>query len=94
MNKNELINAMSEHSGLTKADCLKALNAFVESVQHALSKDDDVRLIGHGTYSVLKRKATKARNPRTGQEIDVPATNVPKFKPGKEFKDAVNKKRK
>ena len=90
MNKNELISQMAELSGLTKADCTKALNAYILAVHDALAADEDVRLIGLGTYSVLKRKATKARNPRTGQEIDVAATNVPKFKPGKEFKERVN----
>lgn len=93
MNRNELLAAMAKLSKLTKSDCEKALKSFIEAVHVAVSKGDDVRLIGHGTYTHVKRKATKARNPRTGQVIDVAATTSPKFKPGKEFKDHVNKKK-
>lgn len=94
MNRNELLAAMAKLSKLTKSDCEKALKAFIEAVHHAVATGEDVRLIGHGTYTFIERKATKARNPRTGQVIDVAATKSPKFKAGKEFKDRVNKKRK
>lgn len=94
MNRNELIAEMAKLSKLTKADCEKALKAFIEAVHHAVASSDDVRIIGHGTYTFIERKATKARNPRTGDVINVPATKSPKFKPGKEFKDRVNKKKK
>jgi len=94
VNRNELLAAMAKLSKLTKSDCEKALKAFIEAVHHAVATGEDVRLIGHGTYTFIERKATKARNPRTGQVIDVAATKSPKFKAGKEFKDRVNKKRK
>jgi DNA-binding protein HU-beta len=94
VNKNELISEMAKLSGLTKADCDRALGAALQSIEHALAKGDSVRLIGHGTYSVLNRKATVARNPRDGSTINVPASRVPKFKAGKQLKDTVNKKSK
>lgn len=91
MNKSELINAIAEKSGLTKKDSEKALNAFVEAVEESLIKGDKVQLIGFGTFEVRERSARKGRNPQTGEEIMIPATKVPAFKPGKAFKDSVNK---
>ncbi|MCL5673781.1 MAG: HU family DNA-binding protein [bacterium] len=90
MTKAELVDAIAKSSKLTKADSEKALNATVESVVAALKKGDSVRLVGFGTFEVVKRAARKGRNPQTGKEIQIKASKSPKFKPGKTFKEAVN----
>ncbi len=90
MNKNELVAAVAEQSEITKADAAKAVDAFIDAVSDALSKGDEVRLVGFGTFAVAHRKATEGRNPRTGAVIQIAASNLPKFKPGKQLKDAVN----
>lgn len=91
MNKAELITVMSEKSKLTKKDAEAALKAFIEAVEEALEKDEKVQLIGFGTFETKKRAARKGRNPRTKEEIDIPASVAPVFKAGKEFKERVNK---
>ena len=90
MNKNELVAAVADSAELTKADATKAVDAFIEAVTESLTKGDEVRLIGFGTFAVAHRKATEGRNPRTGATIQIAASNLPKFKPGKQLKDAVN----
>jgi DNA-binding protein HU-beta len=90
MNKTELINAVAETSGLTKADATKAVDGVFEAITDALKSGDDVRLVGFGTFNVSERKATTGRNPRTGEEIQIAASKQPKFKAGKGLKDAVN----
>ncbi len=90
MNKSDLVSAMAEAAGITKADADKALDAFTDSVTSALKKGDKVSLVGFGTFSTSKRKARKGRNPQTGEEIQIAASTVPKFKAGKGLKDAVN----
>lgn len=89
MTKAELIDKIAANAGLTKADAGKALDATIDSVKAALKKGQKVTLVGFGTFSVSKRKARKGRNPRTGAEIKIPATKVPKFTAGKTLKDAV-----
>lgn len=89
MNKQELITKISEETGLTKADANRAVDAFCNSVMHALKKGE-VRLVGFGTFLVAHRKATTGRNPRTGDTIKIPASKRPKFRPGKQFVDAIN----
>ena len=90
MTKAELIDAISKSSKLTKTDSEKALNATMDSVIGALKKGDSVRLVGFGTFEVVKRSARKGRNPQTGKEIQIKASKAPKFKAGKSFKEAVN----
>ena len=90
MNKNDLISAVAESSGLTKGDAMKAVEAVFESVTAALKSGDEVRLVGFGTFSVAKRKASTGRNPRTGEPMTIKASSQPKFKAGKGLKDAVN----
>ena len=90
MNKNELISSIASETGLTKTDAAKAVDAFVASISSALKSGDEVRLVGFGTFAVSKRSATTGRNPRTGQTINIPARNQPKFKAGKVFVDSVN----
>ncbi len=90
MNKQDLIAAVAEGSGLTKADASKAVEAVFESITATLKKGDEVRLVGFGTFSVSKRKASTGRNPRTGAPMQIKASAQPKFKAGKGLKDAVN----
>lgn len=90
MNKNELISSIASETGLTKTDAAKAVDAFVASISSALKSGDEVRLVGFGTFAVSKRSATTGRNPRTGQTINIPARNQPKFKAGKVLVDSVN----
>lgn len=90
MNKSELIDAVAEKSGLTKADSERAFKAFVETVTDALKEGDQVTMIGFGTFLVRERKARQGRNPRTGEAIQIKAANNPAFKAGKALKDAVN----
>jgi DNA-binding protein HU-beta len=90
MTKSELIGAVSEASGLSRTDTTKAIEAVFGSIEGALKKGDEVRLVGFGTFSVTKRKASTSRNPRTGEPMNIKASSVPKFKAGKGLKDAVN----
>lgn len=91
MNKADLITSMAEKGKLQKKDAEKALNAFVESVEEALTKGDKVSLVGFGTFEVRDRAARKGRNPQTRTEITIPASKAPIFKVGKALKDMVNK---
>jgi DNA-binding protein HU-beta len=91
VNKAELITSMAEKSQLTKKDAESALKAFIDSVQEALENGDKVQLIGFGTFETRERAAREGRNPRTKETITIPASTVPVFKAGKEFKDRVNK---
>ena len=90
MNKNDLIAAVSDSADLSKADASKAVDAVFDSVAAALKGGATVRLVGFGTFSVTQRAASQGRNPRTGEPINIPASNQPKFKAGKGLKDAVN----
>ena len=90
MNKAELVDAISDSAGLSKADAGKAVDAVFDSISSELSGGGEVRLVGFGTFAVANRAATKGRNPRTGEEIQIPASKQPKFKAGKGLKDAVN----
>ena len=91
MNKSELIAKMAEKSGLTKKDNETVLKAFIERVEEALEGGEKVQLVGFGTFETRERAARVGRNPRTKEEIQIPASKVPVFKVGKEFKDIVNK---
>ena len=90
MNKSELVSAIAEVSGLTKADSEKALNATTEAIKGALAKGESIQLIGFGTFSISERSARTGRNPQTGKEIQIAAKKVAKFKPGKALDEAVN----
>jgi DNA-binding protein HU-beta len=89
MTKAELVEKIASDTGLTKADAQRALDATLENIKKALKKNQKVTLVGFGTFSVTKRKARKGRNPRTGEEIKIPATKAPKFTPGKGLKEAI-----
>ncbi len=90
MNKTELIDAVAEAAGLSKADATRALEAVLDSITDSLKKGDQVSLVGFGSFLVRHRNARTGRNPQTGAEINIAAANVPAFKPGKALKDAVN----
>ena len=92
MNKAELIAAVAAKTGATKKNAEELVNAFVDVVTETLKKGDKVQLVGFGSFEVRKRAARKGRNPQTKEEIKIPASKAPKFKPGKALKDIVNKK--
>jgi DNA-binding protein HU-beta len=85
-----LIAEVADDTGLSKTDAAKAVDAVFDSITNALKKNQEIRLVGFGTFLVAKRAASKGRNPRTGEEIKIPASKQPKFKAGKGLKDAVN----
>lgn len=89
MNKVELVTKMAEKSNLTKKEAALALDAFIESVEEALENKEKVQLVGFGTFETRERAAREGRNPRTKEAITIPASTVPVFKAGKEFKDRV-----
>ncbi len=90
MNKAQLIDAIAGESGLTKADAKKALDAFIKVTGDALKGGDRVALVGFGSFGVSERSARTGRNPQTGQEIQIPAKKVVKFKAGSELTDSIN----
>ena len=89
MNRGEFVAAISEQSGLTKADSDRAVEAMFKVVKKALKSGDSISLVGFGTFVVRKRAARTGRNPRTGATIKIKASKVPAFKAGKALKDAV-----
>ncbi|MCY7915063.1 non-specific DNA-binding protein Hbs, partial [Bacillus haynesii] len=89
MNKTELINAVAEASELSKKDATKAVDSVFDTILDALKNGEKIQLIGFGNFEVRERSARKGRNPQTGEEIEIPASKVPAFKPGKALKDAV-----
>ena len=90
MNKQELIAAVADTSGLTKGESSRAVEAVFDAISLSLKKGDEVRLVGFGTFSLSKRKASTGRNPRTGEPMTIKASTQPKFKAGKGLKDSVN----
>jgi DNA-binding protein HU-beta len=90
MNKAQLIEAVSSNANVTKVDAENILNAALDAIKKSVKKGDDVTLIGFGTFTKSKRKARMGRNPRTGVAIKIKAAKVPKFRPGKALKDALN----
>ncbi|MDQ0299794.1 DNA-binding protein HU-beta [Salibacterium salarium] len=90
MNKTDLINAVAEQADISKKDASKAVDAVFDSITETLKKGDKIQLVGFGSFEVRERAARKGRNPQTGDEIKIPATKNPAFRPGKQLKDAVN----
>ena len=90
MNKTDLINNVAEQAELTKKDATKAVDAVLDTIFSALKTGDTVQLIGFGNFEVRDRAARTGRNPQTGEEIEIAASKVPAFKPGKALKEAVN----
>lgn len=89
MNKTELIAKVAEAADLTKKDATKAVEAVFNTISDALSTGDKVQLIGFGNFEVRERSARKGRNPQTGEEIEISASKVPAFKPGKQLKEGI-----
>ena len=89
MNKTELINIVAEKAVLSKKDSEAAVTAALDVISAALAEGDEVRLVGFGTFEVKKRAARTGRNPKTKEPVEIPASKVPAFKPGKALKDAV-----
>lgn len=90
MNKSELIEHIAKQADISKAAAGRALDAAVAAIKQSLKKNNDVTLVGFGTFTVGKRAARVGRNPQTGESIKIKAAKVPKFRPGKALKDAVN----
>ena len=90
MNKTELIEHIAKHADISKAAATRALESMIGAVKTTLKKGGSVSLVGFGTFAVKKRAARTGRNPRTGEAIQISASNVPGFKAGKALKDAVN----
>jgi DNA-binding protein HU-beta len=90
MNKAELIDAIAASAEITKADAARALDATISNIAGALKKGDTVTVVGFGSFVVRTRAARTGRNPKTGEEIKIAASNNPVFKAGKALKDAVN----
>ncbi len=90
MNKTELVNQISEHADISKDKAGLALNACLHMIQETLARGGQVSLPGFGAFTVKSRAARTGRNPATGAAIEIPAAQVPTFKPGKHLKDAVN----
>lgn len=90
MNKSELLDQIVKDSSLNKSEVEAILNKTIEIISKTVSKGEGVKLIGFGTFDQLSRKERKGRNPKTGATIKIPAARVPRFRPGKEFKDILN----
>ena len=90
MNKNDLVATVSDNAEISKSDSAKAVDAVFDAITDSLKGGGEVRLVGFGTFSTSQRRASKGRNPRTGEVIDIPASIQPKFKAGKSLKEAVN----
>ncbi len=90
MNKNELIAEVANTAGMSKTDAGRAIDGVFDSISASLTKGNEVRLVGFGTFSVANRRASQGRNPRTGERIQIKASKQPKFKAGKALKESVN----
>lgn len=90
MNKQDLVSVVAEKADLPKIKAQEVVEALFDTIKTTLRSGDEVRLVGFGTFTVSKRAASTGRNPRTGESISIPASKQPKFKAGKELKDAVN----
>ncbi|MCG5499589.1 MULTISPECIES: HU family DNA-binding protein [Ectothiorhodospira] len=90
MNKSELIDAVASSADLPKAAAARAVDSMIDVISATLRQGDQVTIVGFGTFLVRKREARSGRNPRTGETIEIAASNVPSFKAGKALKDAVN----
>lgn len=91
LNKSQLIEKIASGADISKASAGRALDSFIDAVSGALQEDDQVALVGFGTFSVRERAARTGRNPQSGETIEIAAAKIPAFKPGKALKEAVNK---
>jgi DNA-binding protein HU-beta len=91
MNKQELIGTVADTTGLSRGEASRAVEGVFEAITSALKKGDEVRLVGFGTFSCSKRKASTGRNPRTGEPMQIKESTQPKFRAGKGLKDSVSR---
>ncbi|TET10487.1 HU family DNA-binding protein [Candidatus Aerophobetes bacterium] len=89
MNKADLVEKIADQTGLTKKTSREAVDAIISAITDSMSREEKVTLVGFGTFQVMERKARKGRNPQTRETINIPAKNVPKFRPGKGLREAV-----
>jgi len=89
MNKSELIDAVADAADISRAEATRAVDAVTDSITAALQRDDTVTLVGFGSFVISKREARTGRNPKTGEPIELKASRVPKFRPGKALKEAL-----
>jgi len=89
MNKAELVEEIANQSGLTKKTCRETVDTITSVITESLARGEKVTLVGFGSFKVITRKARRGRNPQTGEEIQIPSKDVPKFEPGKNFREAV-----
>jgi DNA-binding protein HU-beta len=89
MNKTELVDAVATKSELTKQNSKKAVDALFETISNTLAQEEKIQLVGFGTFEIRERAERTGRNPQTGEEMTIPASKAPAFKPGKELKEAV-----
>lgn len=87
MNKAELVEKIAHHAKIPKVQAEAILDATLFTITQTVAKGEDVKLVGFGSFSRAVRKSREGRNPKTGETVKIPGTKVPKFKPGKEFKD-------
>lgn len=90
MNKTEFIEKVAEKSGFTKKDATIAVETFIDVVNDAMINNDKIQFVGFGSFEVVERAARKGKNPKTGEDIDIPASKNVKFKAGKLLKERVN----
>ncbi len=90
MNKSELTDAVANAADLSRASAARAVDAMINAVAAALKEGDQISIVGFGTFMVRERSARSGRNPRTGETINIKASKVPWFKPGKALRDAIN----
>ncbi|MBC6415141.1 MAG: HU family DNA-binding protein [Bdellovibrionales bacterium] len=90
MNKSEIISKIAESTNIPKKEVETVITSFFDTVKNSLKNNENVKLIGFGTFSSNERKARAGRNPQTGQTINIPSYFYPKFKPGREFKEYLN----
>ena len=90
MNKAQLIEKLAQRTALTKSQSEDVLDGVIEIIQKAVARGDEVKLVGFGTFSRLHRKSRNGRNPKTGAPVAIPGSKVPRFKPGKDFRDLLN----
>ncbi len=90
MNKAQLIEKLAQRTALSKSQSEDVLDGVIEIIQKAVARGDEVKLVGFGTFSKLHRKSRNGRNPKTGAPVAIPGSKVPRFKPGKDFRDLLN----
>ncbi len=91
MNKQELVEKVSEKAEISKSNAAKTINALLDIVTEELAAGGSINLVGFGNFKVTERKSRPGRNPATGETIQIPSAKVPRFTPGKALKDSVNK---